>query len=589
MKTRIVLIFAFLLCYGTLRSQDRPAVGYIQSIAVDYSEPDIVYAASRGQGIFKSVNAGESWVRKCEAATGGHFNVVVLDPESPERVFAGGQQSGLLLSTDKGESWRVIGLDSLSINDIAIDKTNPRRLFVLAGQGVYSNQNIDTEPWVLCFDHDQYLRDSTDLLKDARMKRFARYWRPGSYGRFNKIAMSPLRPNTIVVGAGWESGFFRSDDGGATWKHESLSGIFRRVDVIHFHPTEPDVFYVATHHQGMFKTYNFGKSWTPLSDGLGPQIRLPHYGAYLISGFAADPTNPDIFYSGSDYSNWKSVDGGEHWFEMGNTLTCEFVRGMAVDPLRPEIVYAGSNIGLYKSTDSGKSWSAINVGLSEAAIKKTIQVQSGDEEFEFALSERYPFVFRKSPGSNWMSVSWLLAEDSVKMGNDLYFDEVRKELVLVTDIGKFTSTDFGLRWRGEKPRVSFAYAKSAVKELKVEHPDFQKNHVVAVELTGDVFFNDTLVDSLYRRPPYISLQLVEAGYPYNGTVPAWTANVADCLKATVEIPRSCVDPSKTYYLYAEVRDFQKNYKTAYSKMKFGKKPAVIPVSMELQEGFCLKK
>lgn len=588
MKTTTGLILAFLLCYSPLRSQDAPAVSYIQSVSVDYSDPNIVYAASRGQGLFKSTDAGESWVLKCYAAKNKNFNIVIPDPKTPQRVFAGGQESGLLLSTDQGETWEAIGLEGQTINDIAIDKNNPRRIFVLANQGVYSNQDIETQEWVLCFDHNQYLRDSTDLMQYEKAERFGKYGRFGSYGRFKKIAVSPFYPNTIVVGANWEAGFFRSDDGGETWRHETISGIFRRVDVIYFHPSEPDVFYVGTHHQGLFKTYNFGKSWTPLSDGLEPQIRSPYYGAYLISGFAPDPTDPDVFYSGSDYSNWKTIDGGEHWFELGRSLTCEFVRSMAVDPLNPAVVYAGSNVGMYKSTDGGKSWRAVNSGFQEATIQKIIRVSSGENKFQFALSERYPFVFRKSESGSWTAVSWLLPEYGVETAKDLYFNEAEQVLVLVTDHGDFISRDYGLRWMGETPHVDYVYVKSAVKELRLEHPDFDQNYVLAVQLDGDVFFDDSLVDSLYRRPPYISLQLVEAGYPYNGMLPAWSMNVDDCLKATVEIPKTAVKPGKKYYLYAEVRDFQKNYKTAFSKIKFGGS-AIIPVSMTLEEGFCLKK
>ena len=124
--------------------------------------------------------------------------------------------------------------------------------------------------------------------------------------------------------------------------------------------------------------------------------------------------------------------------------------------------------------------------------------------------------------------------------------------------------------------------------MKLSHaPDVSQNYVFTVKLTGDVFFNDTLVDPLYRKPPYISLQLVEEGYPYNGTIPAWRINIDDCLNAAIEMPKSLIDPLKKYLFYAEVRDFQKNYKTASAKIQFVD-GTIIPVSMELQAGFCLK-
>jgi photosystem II stability/assembly factor-like uncharacterized protein len=578
MKLIIKLNFLLLLFYLPLHSQDNPAVTYIQHISIDHSEPNIVYVASITHGLFKSTDYGQSWVPKYDTTDNKTFYVVIPDPKNPERVFAGGQTTGVLLSTDKGETWKSIGPTGVTINDIAIDKTNPKRLFVLANEGVYSNQNIEKEEWVLCFDRNKYLSESLHLTSSGRRV---------EYTRFQKVAVSPFHPNTIIVGARFEGGFYRSDDGGQTWRHESISGIYRRADVIHFHPSDSNIIYIATHHQGMFKTFNFGKSWVPHSDGLEPQIRLPHYGVYLISGLAVDKNDPDVFYSGSDYSNWKSTDGGENWFELHKSLTYQFVRAMAVDPVNSNIVYAGSNVGMYKSTNAGESWYAINIGFPEIQIKKKIEVQSDEGEIQFALSESYPFIFRKTETEQWTSAGWLLSDYRIKAGHDLYFYDTNKELVFVSDTGHFISKDYGFRWSDKKSLFDFVDAKSIVKELKLYNPNFNTNYVATIDLTGDVFFDHSLVDSIYRRPPYISLQIVEVGYPYNGTVPAWSINIDDCLKSTVEIPKSLIDVNKKYYLYAEVRDFQQNYKTAFSEIEF-KENVIMPISMELKEGFCLK-
>jgi len=584
------------LCFtGPVFSEDAPASGYIQCMAVDYSSPNIVYSATLGQGVLKSTDYGESWDLICSQAGNNRFHVVKLDPKTPSRLFAGGVKSGVLLSTDKGGTWTQIGLPNVTVCDIAIDKTNPSRIFVLANEGVYSNENVERDEWKLSFDYFKFVADfaktrnitydSSESTPGTRRGRRS-LW---SYSRFQKIAISPHNPLTVIVAARWEGGYHRSDDGGRTWRHETLSGIFRRVDEIFFHPKDPNIICVGTHHQGLFKTFNNGKSWVPHSDGLRSQKRLPYYGAYLISGFAADNTNPDIFYSGSDFSNWKSTDGGGSWQELDKSLTCEFVRTMVVDPQNPHIVYAGSNVGMYKSTDAGRSWRSINVGLTNVAISKTLSVATAEGEMHFALSEHYPFVFRKSGDERWKSCSWLLAESGARIGMDLYYDEAARHLVFVSDSGKFTSDDYGYRWRGKDPEINFAAIKSGVRELKLSHaPDTARNYVFAVELAGDVFFTDTLVDPLYRKPPYISLQIVEAGYPYNGTVPVWRINIDDCLKATIEVPKSLIDSSRHYLLYAEVRDFQKNYKTASAKLHVDG-DAIVPVSMELYEGFCLKQ
>jgi photosystem II stability/assembly factor-like uncharacterized protein len=577
----IFIIFLLISLRTDMLSQDFPATGYIQHMTVDYSEPNIVYSATIGQGLLKSTDYGESWNLICDKASKNEFHVIKVDPKNPSILLAGGSQSGILLSIDKGATWKQIGLKEESICDISIDETNPKRVFVLTDKGVFYNNNIDNPAdWVLSFNYVKYVNELTNTNRKRPQ------W---GYSRFQKIAINPHNPNTIIVAARWEGGFHRSDDGGKTWKHESVSGIYRRVDVIYFHPTDPNIICVGTHHQGLFKSYNNGKSWVPHSDGLRSQIRLPYYGAYLISGFTADKNNPDIYYTGADYSSWKSTDGGLNWNEMDRSLTCEFVRTMAVDPKNPNKVYAGSNIGMYKSTNAGNSWQSINVGLRKAEIKKNFSIKTDTSEIEYALSENYPFVFRKSGGEKWKSFSWLLAEYGAKSAKDLFFDNQSNQLVLVTDKGNYTSNDYGYRWHGKDTDLEFAKVKSEVVEKPaIANPDLANNYEVKINLTGDVFFNHMLVDSLYRKPPYISIQIVEEGYPFNGSVPAWSTNIDDNLIATLLIPKSTIDQSKKYIIYAEVRDFQKNYKTGYNKISFIDN-TLIPISIGLKEGFCLKK
>ena len=86
----------------------------------------------------------------------------------------------------------------------------------------------------------------------------------------------------------------------------------------------------------------------------------------------------------------------------------------------------------------------------------------------------------------------------------------------------------------------------------------------------------------------IKTPLVEEGYPYNGTVPLWSQNLDDYLQATLEVPRSAVEKGKRYLLYAEVRDFQKNYRTACAGIEFDGTTRMT-LSITLQDGFCLKK
>ncbi|HKJ90842.1 MAG TPA: hypothetical protein VJ960_06880, partial [Oceanipulchritudo sp.] len=429
---------------------------------------------------------------------------------------------------------------------IAVDAEDSDRIFALAPEGVYRNEALGTDDWELVFDYRAFLEAN---------------WQPGTpeklweYMRFIDVEINPHDPHDIFVGARWEGGFHRSRDGGETWQHHSLSGIFRRGDIFRFHPDDPDRIYIGTHHQGLFVSYNNGTSWVASSRGLEPQIREPFYGAYLVSGLVFEPGNPEVMYTGSDYSNWKSVDGGRSWTELGRTLTCEFARSFAVDTREPQIVYAGTNVGMYRSEDGGDTWISINRGFPEREILDTLEVEIDDERFQYAVVKGRPAVYRRSlsPGSDWLPMGWLLYTDA----DAIDYEDETGALLLNTPGGVVRSHDGGFRW--ELPTVEYAPlvnlpVRAPVMDVRLPEEVWS----VDVTIKGEVFFEDQLVNPLYQRPPYVSLQLVSPGYPCDGTIPLWSGHFERYLRGSIHIPLALVDPGKSYQLYVEVRDFQRN-------------------------------
>lgn len=549
-------VIFFLYAPGTLGNSTvevvpPPASAYIQQIAVDHENSDIVYVATIGAGLFKSTNGGMDWIEINRSAGFKRYFIALVDPTDASRVYTGGENTGLWMSEDRGETWTLVGLESVTICEVSIDPTNPDRIFLVAPEGVYRNNDIRNDAWELVFDYREFLEQRWTGSHPEQL------W---GFSRFQKIAVNPHNPSDIYLGARWEGGYHRSLDGGDTWEHTWISGIFRRADPILFHPTDPDLVFIGTHHQGLFKSYNRGASWVTLTRGMEPQIRTPYYGAYLISGIVFEPGNPDVMYTGTDYSNWKTIDGGVTWFELGKTLTCEFARSFAVDPKRTHIVYAGTNVGVYKSYDGGETWISVNRGFPAREVKQVITVEFDNELFEYAVVRGRPAVYRRSVTHNtdWVSMSWMLYED----GDSISYDAESGRLILETPNGRITSSDGGFRW--SVPEVNYA----PIVNLPVAAPstrdrDDPQKWTLHVELSGNVFFEDSLVDLLYQRPPYVSLQLVSTDYPCDGSTPVWERNWDRYLKGTIRIPKELIQ-SGAYMLYVEIRDFQRNTVVGYS-------------------------
>ncbi|HVB55260.1 MAG TPA: hypothetical protein VNE63_02370 [Candidatus Acidoferrales bacterium] len=127
---------------------DHEPVSSIGSLAVSSSNPSIVWAGtgeawirsnvSMGWGIYKSTDAGKTWMRMGLEKT-GRIGRIVINPENPNTVFAcalgnayGPQtERGVFRSTDGGATWqKVLFIDeNTGCSDVAMDPKDPQILF----------------------------------------------------------------------------------------------------------------------------------------------------------------------------------------------------------------------------------------------------------------------------------------------------------------------------------------------------------------------------------------------------------------------------------------------------------------------------
>jgi len=127
-----------------------------------------------------------------------------------------------------------------------------------------------------------------------------------------------------------------------------------RVRSIVPHPTEPGILYLATAGGGVWKTWDGGRSWEPITD--------QKVGSTAVGALAMDPEAPDILYLGlgdpfdtKQPGLFRSLDGGLFWEgpvlavanNAGKPATAESVRDIAVDPVRSAHVLVATNVGLF--------------------------------------------------------------------------------------------------------------------------------------------------------------------------------------------------------------------------------------------------
>jgi len=174
--------------------------GSVRSIAPHPNYPLVVFAATDGRGLIKSVDAGVSWATLFSE---GHFDElgsVLVSPDEPGRVLIGSSShGGIGLSRDGGITFEVVaGTEGLSISAMAMDPTDSR--------------NILAATW-----------GSSALYRslDGGLT-----WNAAGEGSsaIRSVAFHPLQPQTALAGA--EDGIYLSNDGGETWRRsdDHLSG-----------------------------------------------------------------------------------------------------------------------------------------------------------------------------------------------------------------------------------------------------------------------------------------------------------------------------------------------------------------------------
>jgi len=134
-------------------------------------------------------------------------------------------------------------------------------------------------------------------------------------------------------------------------------------------PGQPNVFYIGVNNGGVWKTTDYGRTWTPIFDDQPTGS---------IGALAVAPSNPKIIYVGSgeglqrpDLSTgdgmYKSTDGGKTWKHLG-LRDGQQIGAILVDPHDPNRVFVavlghpyGPNEerGIFRSTDGGENWQKV--------------------------------------------------------------------------------------------------------------------------------------------------------------------------------------------------------------------------------------
>ena len=146
-----------------------------------------------------------------------------------------------------------------------------------------------------------------------------------------------------------------------------------RTTGIDFHPTDKNVFIVATAVGGIWRTEDAGLNYQNIGDNL-PTLAI---GAVLM-----DHADPNIIYAATGdrvsyglhgIGLYKSIDGGENWQETSLTWAfAEQIRiyKLVMHPEDSKIIFAATDKGLFKSKDGFATSEIVDSGLIHDVVFK---------------------------------------------------------------------------------------------------------------------------------------------------------------------------------------------------------------------------
>ncbi|MCB0462379.1 MAG: glycoside hydrolase [Flavobacteriaceae bacterium] len=344
---------------------DDAPTGSIGDLAVSPSNPNVIYVGtgeglhrpdlSVGDGMFKSVDGGKSW-EHIGLNDIQQVSRVIVHPTDPDIVYVAGlghpyganEMRGVFKSVDGGKTWKK----TLYINhntgaiQVELDANNPQILFA----NMWEHQE---GPW----ENASFSGSNSGFYKSidgGETWRKIKKGLPSSDNGLGRIGIAISLSNSkrlyATVDARENGGVYTSEDAGESWKLVSTErrlwgrgGDFAEIKV---HPKDENTLFVGN--VASYKSIDGGKTWTSIKGAPGGD----DYHRIWIN-----PVNPEIMLFAADQGAVVTVNGGNTWSSWYNQPTAQLYH-VATDNQFPYWVYGGQQesgaIGVASRSNGGQ-------------------------------------------------------------------------------------------------------------------------------------------------------------------------------------------------------------------------------------------
>jgi photosystem II stability/assembly factor-like uncharacterized protein len=327
--------------------------GRVTAVAGIPGNTQIYYMGTPGGGVWKTINAGRTWVPIFDAAHVASIGDLVVAPSDPNVIYvATGEQTegnGVWKSTDAGATWTNIGFrDSAFTPSILVDPRDANLVYAaVAGnltpsdaRGIFKSSD-GGKTWRKVFFKDAYT-SATELDFDP----------DNSHTIVATVRHIPPAPGEKPA-EGVDTQLLRSTDAGETWSvmgEQGLPPAHRQRVGLAVAPATNGKRIFALMAQGLFRSDDAGATWIKITTD--PRILGSNYFGRVF----ADPKNSDVVYV-MQTSTYRSEDGGRTFISWKGTPSGEDDHVLWIDPHDTNHIMEGTDQGAVITYDCGKTWS----------------------------------------------------------------------------------------------------------------------------------------------------------------------------------------------------------------------------------------
>ena len=403
------------------------------------------------------------------ASMGGRIDDIAVYEKDPRIIWVGYAVGGVFKSVNAGTSFVPVfeKYGSASIGDIAVDQTNPDVVWV--GTGEPNNRQTSSFGDGIYKTTDGGKTFTNMGLRETQT--------------IARIVIDPKHTDVVYVaspghlfGPNPDRGIYKTTDGGKTWAKIKYIDENTGFTDLAIDPTNSNILYAASYQRrrtgccfngggpgsALWKTEDAGRNWTKLAAGLPPgplgrialdvarsnpnvvYAQVEYEGPEAAAPVVPADTTPGAGGGGRGGYDWCNNGGPGRGFGGGNAAGAP--AAAPVDTTRKPPVLSNQRPGLYRSENKGRTWTLVSNCNGRPLYFSNIRIDPTNDKVIFVANTRAAKSL--DGGKTFIGIDEGLGFGNQTVDQHAYWiDPSRPHHILRgSDAGLAESWDQGLTW-----------------------------------------------------------------------------------------------------------------------------------------------